>query len=210
MPIMRRGPLDLYPAGRVLRDAAAQRLDGSIEFFSDRPMTVYFDEGEVYAAGTGVAGEGAVADEAIGHDDGALVRAETVARIVDALCSIGGWYYHDPMGRHPWRGWWAWDIDELLAEARASSPEATAAFVLANQRIHMAETRDEPITLGPDAWAVVATLTSWAAAEEIRTRLGWNPARLLKALTQLNGQGALEANPDQNRKPVRSAAQPVT
>ena len=199
MSIMRRGPLDRYPAGWLLKEAAAHRIEGSIAFYSDRPVTFFLNEGLVYAAVAGVGGDGPADETPLGHDDESAARAQTVLRLIDVLCSVGGWYYLDPLGRHPTHGWWSWEMDSLFVEARAKSPEATAAFVLANRRIQLNETQASPISLDPDAWAVIAALASSATAEEIRTRLEWNPARLLSALTQLNHRGALDPNPERRR-----------
>ena len=54
MPMMRRGPLDRYSPEWVLRQANAHLAEGSIEFHTDRPVTLYLQGGRAYAAEEGV------------------------------------------------------------------------------------------------------------------------------------------------------------
>lgn len=192
MSMMRRGPLDRYLPPWVLRQAAAQHFDGSITFHSDRPTTFFLDHGDLYAAtvGTHPYPDGT---EPTDPADEAEALAETVRLLVEAQCGIGGWYVLDGYGIHPDRGWWRWEVDALLLQSRARSPEVTAAAIYGSQRLGLHPDLDEATTLDPDAWAVVAAMAASATTEEIRARLGWQPTQLLTALTKLNRAGLLDA-----------------
>lgn len=204
MPMMRRGPLDRYPAEWVLRQASAHQANGSIEFHTDRPATFFLDGGRVYAAveATGVDAANAAAD-ASRHDE-VEARQHAVELLAAATGTAAGWYYHDPLGHHSARGSWSWDAATLLMESRSRSHESVALTNWSDRRIRLHDVSSTSITLDTDAWSVVVALAGSADAAELRNRLGWSPSRLAAALTQIDQRGALD--PD---IPARWSAEPA-
>ena len=190
MPMMRRGPLDRYPVDWVIRQAGAHLANGSIELHSERPTTFWFDAGRVYAACEGVE----VADPALPGDE-TEARRSVVELLARAMEAEGGWYYHDPLGHHTARGWWSWETATLLMETRAKAHESSALARWNDRRVAIQETPTAAITLGADAWAVVVSLAEAASAPQLRQQLGWSPARLVAALTEIELLGVLDPAP---------------
>ncbi|MFN8016851.1 MAG: hypothetical protein U0P45_01875 [Acidimicrobiales bacterium] len=191
MPMMRRGPLDRYPVEWVIRQAGAHQATGSIEFHAGRPATFYFDAGRVYAAVD-------EADEAAELPaDEVEARRTAVELLVRTLGEAAGdgWYYHDPLAHLPIRGSWSWDTATLLLETRTTAYERDALASWAERPVSLRETPTAAITLGADAWAVVVELAATAAAGELREQLGWSPARLVAALTEIEQLGVLDPAP---------------
>jgi hypothetical protein len=186
MPMMRRGPLDRYPAEWVLRQANAHLVSGSIEFHTDAPTTFYVHDGRVYAAEIGVnLGEPDPADTPIPNEDEA--RARVISLLSPVLEARAGWYYHDPLGRHAGRGAWVWETASLLLETRTSTHEVQTLAAWTDREVSLTSTPAASVTLSPDAWAVVVALARKASATELRAALGWSPNRLLDALTEMDG-----------------------
>lgn len=200
MSIMRRGPLDRYLPVWVLRSLAGRSFDGSVTFDRPEPATFYFEGGAVYAATSGnpEAGDGPPA----GSDDEEAYQAEAVRLLIEVQCSVGGSYALDPLGQHPTIGSWRWDLDELLATSRAESSEVTAASICGNQRIQLRDDGAKPTTRDPDALALAARLHESITTEEVRTSLGWRPARLLTALMKLHREGLLDAAAEPEPEPT--------
>lgn len=206
MPMMRRGPLDRYPPEWVLRQANAHAVEGSIEFHTDRPVTLYLQGGRTYAAEEGVnLIEQDLADRHLADERGA--RAQVVGLLTDVLAAGAGWYFHDPLGQHPSRGSWTWETAALLMESRVQAHETTSLEPWAGRTVVLHETPAESITLGPDAWAVVVRLAGSASASELRAQLGWSPDRIAGALAEIEDRGVLEPSPSWQR-PAEPAERP--
>ena len=176
MPMMRRGPLDRYSAEWVLRQASAHGAEGSIEFHSDHPATLWFAGGRAYAAEDGVnLTEGDLAARPILTEDEARDRA--VSLLTEVMGADSGWYFHDPLGQHPSRGSWAWETATLLMDTRAKAHEDRSTTTWLERTVVLDDARGERVTLGADAWAVL---------DELRERAGRRPinppvARLLSS-----------------------------
>ncbi|MCB0964300.1 MAG: hypothetical protein KDA98_13545 [Acidimicrobiales bacterium] len=190
MAMMRRGPLDRYRPEWVLRQAAAQRVTGTIEFHGEPAATLFLDDGQVYAARRGV---GDATDGPEGPDEVSqrLLAVELLARVLPVAA---GWYYHDPLARHPARGAWAWEVEALLSEARRQDRPAPTLSSWSDRPVAPSPVPSTSITLDADAWTVVVALTGPASANELLSRLRWSPSRLLAALDQLDQRGALTAD----------------
>lgn len=194
MPMMRRGPLDRYPPEWVLRQANAHRVEGSIEFHSDRPVTLYLAEGRIYAAERGVSlAEADLAGRPVLPEQRA--REKVVSILAEVLASSSGWYFHDPLGHHPRGGAATWETATLLMDTRAKAHESNSLAAWAGRSIVLQETPAASITLGPDAWAVVVQLAGTAKASELRAQMGWSPSRLAEALSEIESRGVLDATP---------------
>jgi hypothetical protein len=189
MPMMRRGPLDRYSAEWVLRQAHAHEVSGGLEFHTDRPVTIHVHEGRVYGACTGVGPQAAEAAPAPADEDEG--RQHAIALLAEVLDATTGWYYLDPLAHAPSRGAWGWEPATLLMEVRARAHEDRTLASWTERPVLLRPSRREPITVGPDAWAVIAACARSASAAELRSLLGWNPGRLLAALTELDQRGAL-------------------
>ena len=194
MPMMRRGPLDRYSAEWVLRQANAHEVEGSIEFQTDRPITIYFDAGMPYAAEPGIDLTDAVlAELPTGAERDA--RDQLVDLLSAALVARSGWYFHDPLGQHPSRGAWRWETATLLMDirSRAHATETRAAW--ADRTIGLRDGVASTVTLGSDAWAVVVELSGTAHAGDLRARLGWSTDRIAAALSEIEDRGVLDGPP---------------
>jgi hypothetical protein len=191
--MMRRGPLDRYPAEWVLRQAHAHRATGGIEFHTDRPLTVHVHEGHVYAACEGVGADVNLDD--LSSLDEPEARAIVVALLGDVLGREAGWYYLDPLAHAATRGSWTWETATLLMETRAHAHEHRTLASWSDRSVELHPTVDAPITLGTDAWAVVAACATSASATALRDGLGWSPGRMLAALDELERHGVLDPAP---------------
>jgi hypothetical protein len=192
--MMRRGPLDRYPVEWVLREAQAHEVTGSIELHVEAPITIFLDAGKVYAAAEGI-GVDAADDAASSASLPELeARKRAVALLSRALSapSPGGWYYHDPFGHLPTIGSWTWELAALLMETRARSHEGQTLGPWAERTLGLRATGGSGISLGPDAWSLVVALAGTAVASDLRARLGWSPARMLAALTEVEQMGVLD------------------
>ena len=194
MPMMRRGPLDRYPPEWVLRQANAHQAEGSIEFHTDRPVTLYLQGGRAYAAEEGV--------NLLEHDLTARhvteegdARTQAIRLISEVMPVRTGWYFHDPLGQHPSRGSWTWETATLLMETRGKVHETTALPTWAGRTVVLHQTTAESVTLGTDAWALVVRLAGSASATDLRAQLGWSPDRIAAALAEIEDQGVLEPAP---------------
>lgn len=187
MSMMRRGPLDRYRPEWVLRQAATLGVTGSIEFHAGEPATFFVDGGHVYAARRGLGDE---PDGPEGPDE-ASQRALAVALLARVLPMAAGWYYHDPLGRHPARGAWAWEVPSLLGEVATRDRPAPTLSSWSDRPVAPCPVPSSSITLDADAWALVTMLARPANANELLSTLRWSPSRLLRALEQLDQRGAL-------------------
>ncbi len=211
MPMMRRGPLDRYPADGVLREAEVQRIDGSIEFHGDGTATFYLDAGRIYAADDGT-GMPPPYDSA---DDEAARRADAEALLREALRWRTGWYYHDPLGHLPDAGAWSWAPSELIVAAQTGgrgdvalptaidAPEPVSSLPppppsAGDQRlVALLVGGDGPVTLSADAWAAITALATPTTAAVLAGRLGWDPGRVGGVLDELVELGrASRTEPD--------------
>lgn len=206
MPMMRRGPLDRYPAEWVLRQAHAHRATGGIEFHTERPLTVHVHEGHVYAACEGVGAEANLED--LSSLDEPEARAIVVALLGDVLGRDAGWYYLDPLAHAATRGSWTWETATLLMETRAHAHEHQTLASWSDRSVELHPTVEAPITLGTDAWAVVAACASSASATALRDALGWSPGRMLAALDELERHGVLDRAPAPPRASERAPLPP--
>ncbi|HWJ61910.1 MAG TPA: hypothetical protein VNS19_08055 [Acidimicrobiales bacterium] len=118
MPMMRRGPLARYDAEWVLRQASASASSGSVEFHTDRPLTLYLRNGRVCHAVEGVAETGFAAEPDAVAADEAAARDQVLALVVTAMAATDGWYYLDPIGHHAVATPWDWDAASLILDAR--------------------------------------------------------------------------------------------
>lgn len=203
MPMMRRGPLDRYPPEWVLRQANAHGAEGSIEFHTDRPITLYLQGGRAYAAEAGVnLTEVDLAGRPI-PDEGAA-RDQMIALLAGVMAAESGWYFHDPLGHHPSSGAWTWETATLLMDVRARSHETRSLASWTSRTIELHETRADAIRLSADAWAVVVKLAGSAEAGDLRARLGWSPDRIGTALAEIEDLGVLA--PAAEAAPVAPAA----
>ncbi|QXC59682.1 hypothetical protein KSP35_14990 [Aquihabitans sp. G128] len=155
-------------------------------------MTVYLRAGRVYQAVAGVPTGNAQPHVDGDHHDERANRRRVVALVSAALADEGGWYYHDPLGRHDERGPWQWDVNGLLLDARAQVQEDRSLGRWADAGVDLAAARpDGAPTLSSEAWAVVVALADTVATTELRSRLGWSSERLVAALDDLDAAGAL-------------------
>jgi len=118
MPMMRRGPLDRYDAEWVLRQASAHDTSGSIEFHTDRPLTLYLRNGRVCHAVEGVAETGLADEPGTAPVDEGTAHERVVELVGTALAAADGWYYLDPIGHHAVATAWDWDGASLVVAAR--------------------------------------------------------------------------------------------
>lgn len=205
MPMMRRGPLDRYSPEWVLRQANAHQAEGSIEFHTSRPVTLYLQGGLAYAAEEGVnLLEQDLADRT--HAGEAEARQHVVALLTEVMAETAGWYFHDPLGQHPSRGFWSWETATLLMDTRARAHEASSLAAWSTKTVVLHETPTAPVTLGADAWAVVVSLAGSAGANELRNQLGWTPDRLAAALADLEGEGVLKPTSSWRPPPAPTSA----
>jgi hypothetical protein len=195
MPMMRRGPLDRYPPEWVLRQANAHAATGGLEFHTDRPLTFHLLDGRLYGAAEGV-GPHAVAHPAA---DELGARRHVVELLSDVLGRSSGWYYLDPLGEAPTRGAWSWETASLLMETRARVHEDRTLVEWTDRTVALRDTDAAGVALGADGWAVVVAMASSTTTDELSRRLGWTPARLLAALTEIEQRGVLD--PGSARRP---------
>jgi hypothetical protein len=194
MAMMRRGPLDRYPPEWVLRQANSHQVEGSIEFNTDHPATLYFSGGRVYAAEPGVSlPESELAARPMLAEP--LARDQVVRLLSQVMGSTSGWYFHDPLGQHPRQGSAPWETATLLMDIRAKSHETASLAAWTDRTVVLREGGASPITLSPDAWAIVVQLAGTAEASALRSRLGWSPDRIVSALVEIEDQGVLDAAP---------------
>jgi hypothetical protein len=113
--MMRKGPLDRYPPEWVLREAGIRRVSGAVEFQTTHPVTVYLDDGAVYAAHAGSVAD-ATTDDATPSEDAARSRVEGL--LADLVDQHQGWYFHHPLDHHAGHRPWSWDPQSLLLAAR--------------------------------------------------------------------------------------------
>lgn len=192
MPMMRRGPLDRYPVEWVLRQASSHQVDGSIEFHTSEPSTFFLRDGRIYAAEHGVGAEVAAGSDPSVWQDEAGARAQVVAVLASTLPLNAGWYYHDPLGHHASHaGTWVWETATLLMDTRARVHEHQTLAAWTERTVQVQGTSATSVIMGADAWSVVVALTDAAEAAELRARLGWSPARVLSAITELEQLGLL-------------------
>ena len=200
MPMMRRGPLDRYPVEWVLRQASANNASGCIEFHAPVPVTVFLDAGRIAAAVRGISSETEDAIAAARADaDEDEARRKTVTVLAVVLQGEGGWYYHDPL-EHRGSGGWRWDTASLLNEAHAQTHGERSLSAWCDRTIMLQVPERADVRIGADAWAVVVELAGTAQAADLRGRLGWDSARLVAALDELDRSGAL---PLHGARPVR-------
>lgn len=196
MPMMRRGPLEQYSTEWVLRQAAANDTSGSLEFHTARPITIYLRGGRVCHAVAGVpAGGLQLSDDDAHPTDEAAARRHVVALLATAVDAREGWYYHDPLGHHDQSSPWRWETAALLLDARVRGHDRDALGRWGSERVAL---RDRPASLGPitittDGWAVVRGLAATDDPAALRSDLGWTAARLVSALEELAGSGAVTA-----------------
>jgi hypothetical protein len=191
MPMMRRGPLDRYPVEWVLRQAYAHRISGSVEFHVGEPVTVYLDEGRVYAAAPGT-GAGAAEWADPEAETEVEARRRTISLLSHAIHAGDGWYFLDPFGHRPTNGTWTWELATLLMEVRSKAHEGDTLGAWSSRTIGLQETEGSQVTLTADAWAVVAALAGTASAATLRERTGWSPSRLSQALSEIEQVGVLD------------------
>jgi hypothetical protein len=191
MPMMRRGPLDQYPVEWVLRQAHAHRTTGSVEFHVGEPVTVYLDEGRVYAAAPGVGTDAAGWADPQAETE-VEARRRTVSLLSQAIHAGDGWYFLDPFGHRPTNGTWTWELATLLMEVRSKAHEGDTLGAWSSRTIGLQETTEGHVTLGADAWAVVAALAGAASSSALRERTGWSPGRLVQALAEIERAGVLD------------------
>jgi hypothetical protein len=207
MPMMRRGPLDRYPAEWVLRQAHAHRASGGIEFHTERPVTIHVHEGRVYAACEGVGAEADV--DALSGLAEHEARAAVVALIAEVLGHTAGWYYLDPLAHAPERGAWTWETATLLMDTRARAHETQALAAWTDRPVELRPSVDGPVSFSPDAWAVVVACTSTTTADHLCGALGWSPERLVVALTEIERRGVLDPEPAGRPRPASSGGAAV-
>lgn len=200
MPMMRRGPLDRYPTEWVLRQANAHRVDGSIEFNTTRPVTLFFAAGRVYAAERGAdLLEADLAARPI------LTEQRAHDKAVDLLSEImgatDGWYFHNPLGRHPRQGSDPWETATLLMDTRSKVHETSSLAAWSGRTVSLQETSAASVTLGPDAWAIIVALAATTDVGALRIQLGWSPDRLVSALVEIEDRGVLAPSPAAGWRP---------
>ncbi|CAN5683820.1 hypothetical protein BH10ACT1_BH10ACT1_01560 [soil metagenome] len=161
--MMRKGPLDEYPAEWVLREAAVRRASGGIEFHTEDPVTVHLHDGRIYFARQGTGSDHGAADRPLPTDE-ASSRAHVVAILARLLGEHPGWYYLHPLNHHPQRGPWRWETASLLLAARGQhvmEPPAPADEPLATEGVASADPQAEAALA---AEATVAHLAALADA----------------------------------------------
>lgn len=189
MSMMRRGPLDRYSPDWVLRQANAHGIHGSIEFHTDRPLTFYLQDGCIYAAVEGT-GATAGAPDAMPAEE-AAARRHVVDLLSDALSREVGWYYLDPLGHVPTKGTWVWETAGLIMDTRAHAHEVRTRSTWSERTIELQPSPSGSVTLGSDAWSVVAALAGKRDTSALRSELDWSADRLIAALTEIEGQRVL-------------------
>ncbi|MCU1371080.1 MAG: hypothetical protein JWO77_2274 [Ilumatobacteraceae bacterium] len=200
MPMMRRGPLDRYPTEWVLRQANAHRAEGSIEFNTDRPVTLFFAAGRVYAAERGAdLLEADLATRPILTEERA--REKAVELLAEIMGVTEGWYFHNPLGHHPRQGSEAWETATLLMDTRSKVHETSSLATWTGRTVSLHESPEASITLGADAWAIVVALARTTAVGTLRGQLGWSPDRLVSALVEIEDRGVLEPSPAAGWRP---------
>ena len=205
MPMMRRGPLDRYSPEWVLRQANAHLAEGSIEFHTDRPVTLYLQGGRAYAAEEGVdLNEQELHERPLSTESAA--RERVVLLLTEVLTATTGWYFHDPLGQHPSRGSWAWETASLLMDTRTKAHETSSLAAWSTRTVVLHETSAESVAMGADAWAIVVSLASSAGANELRAQLGWTPARVASALADMEAAGVLKPTTQWRPPPDPAAA----
>lgn len=206
MPMMRRGPLDRYPAEWVLRQAGAHRATGSLEFHGSHPATIYVTEGRVYGAHHGHGPEAAPPDQEAGGEPAA--RTLTVGVVTALLGADGsGWYYLDPLGHLDGGGPWRWEVATLVMDARSRNHEVRSLGPWTTGSVVLREPAVPPERLTADGWAVIVAVSTRLGAPELREHLGWSPDRFAEALGDLQRGGVLAAGP---RHDVERTASPTS
>ena len=189
----------------MLRQANSHRIEGSIEFQIEAPVTVYFDSGKPYAVEAGInLTESHLASLPV--EDELVVRAQLVDELAAVLSARSGWYFHDPLGQHPSRGAWTWETATLLMDVRSRAHETSSMAAWTDRAVTLRAVPDGTVALGPEAWAVVVELAGSAATSDLRARLGWQPERLAAALADLEACGALDPDPPATARPQPAAA----
>lgn len=225
--MMRRGDLASHTATDVLKQAARERLTGGIEFDGDPPVCVYLEHGHVYLAAPNGVEVALVVDDDL--DDAAYevarladeerLRAESVGLVATLVGRDEGWYFFHDLTDHPARGFWAWDVEELLAQAAppsrevpeppgadpvgvadpsappASRPPAPGAGQALGRWSAVASVtpvgpRGKP---RPEDWAVLVAMAVPAAPADLQRRLGWPSDRLAGVLDGMEERGLLVA-----------------
>lgn len=200
MPMMRRGPLDRYPPEWVLRQANAHRVEGSIEFNTDRPVTLFFAAGRVYAAERGAdLLEADLAARPILTESRA--REKAVNLLAEVMGVTDGWYFHNPLGHHPRQGSDPWETATLLMDTRSKVHESSSLAAWTGRTVSLQETSEPSVTLGPDAWAIIVALAGTTDVGTLRVQLGWSPDRLVSALVEIEDRGVLEPSPAAGWRP---------
>lgn len=207
MPMMRRGPLDQYSVEWVLRQANAHRISGSIELHVAEPVTIYLDEGRVYAAAPGTGADAAAWADPTAETE-VEARRRTVSLLSAAIRATDGWYFHDPFGHRSTDGTWTWELATLLMEVRSKAHEGDALSSWTSRTIGLQETSGTQVVLGADAWAVVSTLAATASARALREQTGWSPDRLALALSELEQAGLLDPGAAWRSAPAADASAP--
>ena len=194
--MMRRGPLDRYPPEWVLRQAGAHGASGSLEFHTERPITLHLDDGRIYAGAWGIG----AADPSGAADEGSARRA-VVELLTELVDHRDGWYYLDPLGEGPGRGAWSWETASLLMDTRVRAHEERTLASWSGRRIELRPTEAAGVALGADSWAVVVALTSATSTEDLAAGLGWTPDRLVAALAEIEQRGVLDPGPVRRSDP---------
>jgi hypothetical protein len=194
MPMMRRGPLDRYTPEWVLRQANAHQVEGSIEFNTGTPVTLFLSGGRVYAAERGVdLLEADLVSRPLLTETRAREKAITL--LAEIMGSTTGWYFHDPLGQHPRLGSVPWETATLLMDIRARVHETSSLADWTGRSVALKESPASSVTLGADAWAVVVALAAATDVATLRSQLGWSPDRLVGALIEIEDRGALDPAP---------------
>ncbi len=239
--MVRRGDLAHHPAADVLRLAATERLTGGIEFDGQPPVCVYLDHGQVYLAAQNGVEVALIVDDDL--DDAAYelarqadeerVRAESASLVASLLARDQGWYFFHDLTDHPARGFWGWDVEELLAEvsrpaapeehdgARPSGPppsprpgDAGADAAMPAQGTALGRWSSVPSVAPtgprgkprPEDWAVLVAMAAPASPVELQRRLGWPSDRLAAVLDGMEERGLLVAGSEEGpHRPMPSA-----
>ncbi|HWJ61904.1 MAG TPA: hypothetical protein VNS19_08025 [Acidimicrobiales bacterium] len=197
--------MDRYTPEWVLRQANAHGAEGSIEFHTDQPITIYLQGGRAYAAEVGVnLSETDLAERPVISES--MARDHLVDLLAGVMGAQSGWYFHDPLGQHPTSGAWTWETATLLMDVRARTHETRSLASWGDRTVALREATAGPVTLGPDAWAVVVRLARTANAGDLRALLGWSPDRAAAALSELEDLGVLGDPPTAAPPPPPAAA----
>jgi hypothetical protein len=84
-------------------------------------------------------------------------------------------------------------------ETRARVHEDRTLVEWTDRTVALRDTDAAGVALGADGWAVVVAMASSTTTDELSRRLGWTPARLLAALTEIEQRGVLD--PGSARRP---------